>query len=210
MKLYDMKLAPNPRRVRMFLAEKGIDVPCIETDVVKGDNLKPAFLAVNPRGLIPTLQLDDGTVIDESVAICRYFEAVQPEPNLMGRTPVELGLIESWQRRIELDGMMAVAWMFRNSVPQFATRPYPGNKPGAAQMPELIERGRALLMDFYAMMDAHMADRAHVVCDRFTIADITLLVTLDFAKWVKMRPGPDHPNLLRWHESAQQRPSAAA
>ena len=209
MKLYDMKMAPNPRRVRMFLAEKGIDVPMVETDVVKGDNLKADFLAVNPRGLVPTLQLDDGTVIDESVAICRYFEAVQPEPNLLGRTPVELGLIESWQRRIELDGMTAVGWVFRNSVPQFSTRAFPGSKPSSAQMPELVERGRVLLMDFYAMMDRHLDGRSHVICERFTIADITLLITLDFAKWVKLRPDAAHPNLLRWYAAVKERPSAA-
>lgn len=117
MRLYDMTLAPNPRRVRIFLAEKGIEVPRVEIDIQKGENLEPDYLAINPRGVVPTLVLDDGTILDESIAICRYFEALQPEPNLFGRDPLEIARVEAWQRRIEFEGLFNIAAAFRNSRP---------------------------------------------------------------------------------------------
>jgi glutathione S-transferase len=210
MKLYDMTQAPNPRRVRIFLAEKGIDVPKVEVDIPSGANRAPAYLAVNPRGTVPALELDDGSVIDESIAICRYFELLQPEPNLMGRDARDAATIESWQRRIEFDGMFAVASIFRNTAPHFATRAQPGSAPDLPQIPALAERGQALLPGFFAMLDGRLANTEFIAGDRFTIADITALVTVDFARWVKARIPSEHAHTQRWYAAVSARPSARA
>jgi glutathione S-transferase len=210
MKLYDMTQAPNPRRVRIFLAEKGIEVPKVEIDIPSGANRSPEYLAINPRGTIPTLQLDDGTIIDESIAICRYFELLQPEPNLMGRTPLEAARIESWQRRIEFDGMFAVASVFRNTAPHFATRAQPGSAPDLPQIPAMAERGRALLPGFFAMLEARLGASEFLGGDRFSIADITALVTVDFARWIKARLPEENVHTRRWYEAVSARPSAKA
>ena len=199
MKLYDMKMAPNPRRVRIFLAEKGIEVPMEEVDIASGANLSPAYRAINPRGVVPTLVLGNGHVIDESIAICRYFEALDPEPNLMGRDAEEQARIESWQRRIEFDGLISVASVFRNVAPHMAGRAMPGSAPGMAQIPELAERGRVMTAHFLAMLNDRLGEAAFVAGDRYTIADITAFVTIDFAKWVKIRVPDDHANTKRWY-----------
>ena len=210
MKLYDMVQAPNPRRVRIFLAEKGIAIERVEVDIPSGANRAPEYLAINPRGTVPALQLDDGTVIDESVAICRYFELLHPEPNLMGADAREAATIESWQRRIEFDGMFAVASIFRNTAPRFATRAQPGNAPDLPQIPELAERGRALVPGFFAMLDRQLKQNAYVAGDRYTIADISALVTIDFAKWVRIHMPEEHAAIHRWYAEVSARPSAAA
>ena len=142
MKLYDCQMAPNPRRVRVFLAEKGVDIPKTEVSIIKGENLKPEYLAVNPRGLLPTLELDDGNRIDETIAICRYIEETQPEPNLMGRDALEKAQIESWQRHMEFDGLNPTGEMFRNSFEGFKNRGLPGLENVQA-IPELAARGKA-------------------------------------------------------------------
>lgn len=210
MKLYDMVKAPNPRRVRIFLAEKGVAIEREEVDIPSGANLAPAFLAVNPRGVVPALVLDDGTVIDESVAICRYFEMTTPEPNLMGRDPVEAATIESWQRRCEFDGMFAVASVFRNESPMYASRAMPGTSPGLPQIAAMAERGRALTMHWFEQMNARLAESEWVAGDRFTVADITALVTIDFAKWVRLRIGDEQRHLARWYAACRERPSYGA
>lgn len=210
MKLYDMAKAPNPRRVRMFLAEKGIDIDRVELNIVTGDNLTPEFLAINPRGLLPTLVLDDGQVLDESIAICRYFEALQPEPNLFGTTALEMAMIEQWQRRIELTGMMAVGMVFRNSAPHFANHVVAGDVPAIAQLPALVEQGTLLAQHFFRRLNDHLAHQPYVAGDRFTLADITGFITLDFSKWVKLFPGEDMPHLFAWYSRIKERPSARA
>ena len=210
MKLYSMKQAPNPRRARMFLAEKGIDVPMVEVDIVAGDNFKPDYLAINPRGVVPTLVLDDGTVIDESIAICRYFEELHPEPNLMGRDAKEKAQIESWQRHMEFDGLFSIALVFRNVIPRFAGRAQPGTIGRSAQLPHLVERGTLMTKRFMASLEQRLADHDFIAGDRFTIADITGFCALEMAKWVKLFPGEDHPNILRWHGQIAQRSSTQA
>lgn len=210
MKLYDMKLAPNPRRVRIFLAEKGIYVERVDLNIGAGENLSPEFLAINPRGLLPTLVLDDGTVLDESIAICRYFEEVYPEPNLMGRTALEKAMIESWQRRIEFDGLLSVATAFRNAAPHFANRSMPGAHPPLPQVPAMVERGMILSQGFFDALNDRLGNSAYVAGDRFTIADITALTTIDFAKWIKLTIGEQHPHLRRWYADVSARPSATA
>jgi glutathione S-transferase len=209
MKLYDMRVAPNPRRVRVFLAEKGIEVPRVEINIRAGENLKPEFLAINPRGVLPTLQLEDGTVIDESTAICRYFEELRPDPPLMGRTALEKAMIESWTRRIEFDAGQPVMDAFRNSYPPYAERAVPGRE-GMKAIPELVERGRARLADFYPAIDRRLAESEYVAGPAFSIADITLMCIADFARAVKL-PTPDGlENFARWHAQVSARPSAGA
>lgn len=210
MKLYEMTQAPNPRRVRIFLAEKGIEVERVEVDIPSGANRAPEFLCINPRGVLPTLLLDDGSIIDESVAICRYFEVMQPEPNLMGRDARDAATIECWQRRIEFDGMFSVASIFRNTAPRFAARAQPGSTPDLPQIPALAERGKALLPGFFAMLNDQLGDNEFIAGDRYTIADISALVTIDFARWVKFGVPEEHSNTLRWHASVSARPSASA
>jgi len=209
MKLYDMRVAPNPRRVRVFLAEKGIEVPRVEVNIRAGENLQPEFLAVNPRGVLPTLQLEDGTIIDESTAICRYFEALRPDPPLMGRTALEKAMIECWNRRIEFDAGQPVIDAFRNSYPPYAERAVPG-KSGFKAIPELVERGKARLAEFYPAIDRRLADSEHVAGPAYSIADITLLCIVDFARAVKL-PSPEGlEHLARWHAQVSARPSAVA
>jgi len=210
MRLYDMKAAPNPRRVRFFLAEKGLEIPREEVDIPSGANLAPQFLAINPRGVLPTLVLDDGTVIDESVAICRYVEGIRPEPNLMGCDPLEQAIIEMWQRRMEFDGMMGIAMAFRNAAPAFARRASPGTLPPAAQVPELVERGLAQARHWLERLEARLAESPYVAGPRFTIADITAFVSIDFAKWVGLRLGEDSRATRAWYEGVKARPGASA
>jgi glutathione S-transferase len=212
--LYDMIKAPNPRRVRMFVAEKSSEIFAQlerrEIDIPGGANLTPQFLAINPRGVVPTLVLDDGTVIDESIAICRYFEEIYPEPNLMGSTPVEKALIESAQRQMELEGLYAIAAVFRNSAPQFADRALPGTSPSFAQSIDYVERGTAQTQHYFAALNQRLKDRSFIAGDRFTIADITAFIAVGFARWVKLGPAPDHENTHRWLAQVKQRPSALA
>ena len=210
MLLYDMGLAPNPRRVRIFLAEKGITVEKVELDIPTGGNLSPEFLAINPRGVVPTLVLDDDTMIDESMAICRYFEALQPSPPLFGTTPIEQATIESWQRQCEFDGLFAIAGIFRNRSPHYEMRAMPGTNPPLAQSAELAERGTVLIAHFLERLEARLAASPFVGGDSYSVADITAMVTLDFARWVKVRVPESHAATLAWYAGVSGRPSAKA
>jgi glutathione S-transferase len=209
MKLYEFKAAPNPRRVRIFLAEKGIEVPTIQIDLQNREQHTPEFLARNAMGGVPCLELDDGSHISESIAICRYFEELQPEPRLMGGTPEEAGRIEMWNRRMELNGFTAAGEAFRNAVPAFVDRALPGTEP-VAQIAELAERGRERLPRFYANLDEILANSAYIAGDSYSIADITALVAIDFAGWVKIAPDPALANLADWYGRVSSRPSATA
>lgn len=211
MKLYDSTLAPNPRRTRVFLAEKGVEVERVDFNIPKGDNLDPEFLRVNPRGLLPTLVLDDGTVLDESVAICRYFEESVPEPNLMGTDAKSKALIEARQRHMEFDGLQGAAEAFRNSYPGFAKRGLGGNVGEVQAIPELAERGKATVERFFETLDAYLADNAYAAGDTYSIADITAMCAVDFATTAARIPFPeDKPNLKRWYDEVSARPSAQA
>lgn len=211
MKLYDSKLAPNPRRVRIFMAEKGISCETEDLNIVKGENLSDEFLAINPRGLLPTLVLDDGTVLDETVAICRYFEETHPNPPLLGTDPVGKALVEARQRHMEFDGLLGAAEAFRNSFPGFASRGLGGNVGDVPAIPELAERGKATLQRFYKTLDEYLANSRYVAGDDFTIADITALCAVDFAAGAARVPVPDEcTNLKRWHDEVSARSSAQA
>ena len=207
MKLYDYRTAPSPRRVTMFLAEKGIEVPKVQVDLRAGEQFSPEFRAVNPDCTVPVLELDDGTRITDAIAICRYFEEIHPEPRLMGGSAKERAVIEMQQRQMERDGFYAVMEAFRNSTPAFKTRAIPG-ADDYPQIPALAERGRARIARFMEHLDARLAESAFVAGDAFTIADITAHLSVDFAKWVKIAIPETCAALKRWHEGVSQRPSA--
>lgn len=211
MKLYDCRLAPNPRRVRIFMAEKGVACEKIEINVVKGENLHEDYLAVNPRGLVPTLVLDDGTAIDESPAICRYLEETHPTPPLMGTDPVSKARIAARERHMEFDGMWAAAEVFRNTYPGFAKRGVPGFGGNMEAIPALAQRGAVRLQTFYDRLDAALGACEFVAGDAFSIADITALCAVDFIVSAARTPIPDGcGNIRRWHEAVSARPSASA
>ena len=211
MKLYDNTHAPNPRRVRIFMAEKGVTCENVQIDIVKGENLSDEFLAVNPRGMLPTLVLDDGTVLDETVAICRYIEESHPEPPLMGTTPVSKAQIEARQRHMEWDGLLGAMDAFRNAFPGFSTRGLGGNVGDVNAIPDLVDRGKASLLRFYANLDKHLGGASFVAGDDFTIADITALCVVDFASTAARCPVPDDcANVSRWYGEVSARPSAKA
>jgi glutathione S-transferase len=202
MKLYDSKMAPNPRRVRIFLAEKGIQVPDDQVDLAKAQNRSPEFLKINPMGGVPVLQMDDGTNLAESVAICRYFEETHPEPRLMGIDARDKAVVEMWQRRMELNLFSTVTGCFRNTSEFFKGR--------IPQVPEYGEVCRQAAEKAFGMVDGFLADRKFIAGERYTIADITALVAVDFAKLIKLRVSPEQKNLARWHEAVSSRPSAKA
>jgi len=208
-KLYDCTIAPSPRRVRIFLAEKGVKIDTVQVDLMTGENLKPEFLKINPRGIVPVLQLDDGTCIDETFSICRYIEELHPDPPLMGTDAKSRALIDSRVRHMEWDGFLRGAEAFRNSVKGFADRGIPG-QTGVPAIPELAERGRAGLHRFMDRLEVMLGQGEYLAGDSFTIVDITALCVVDFAGWVKIAPTDSHPNVQRWYRSVSSRPSAKA
>lgn len=205
MKLYTYPGAPNPRRVHIYLAEKGLTVPFERVDIMTRANRTPEFLAsVNPLGGLPVLALDDGTHIAESVAICRYFEALHPEPSLFGRTPAEIGRIDMWNRRIEMTFMQPVglAWVHGSPLTKAVVK---------HQIAEMADQARALARSALAFLDGELAQRPFVAGDAYTMADILALTTFDFAGQLnQLHPEPEQKNLLRWHAEVSARPSAKA
>ncbi|MDA0653134.1 MAG: glutathione S-transferase [Proteobacteria bacterium] len=210
MKLYDWGAAPNPRRVRIYLAEKGIEVPTEDVGVPNSGDLRPEFLSAHPHRRVPMLELDDGACIGEAMAICRYFEALHPDPPLMGRTPKEMALIDMWERIAEFEGLQAVSENFRNSRRTFTDRAIAGYANALPQIPAPIERGALRTRIFFEKIDAQLADNQFVAGDNYSTADITTLCTIDFARFCKL-PVPDECKiLLRWYEVVSARPSARA
>lgn len=203
MKLHEAATAPNCRRVRIFLAEKGIEVPVVPVDLVSAENRNEPFLSKNPLGGVPILELDDGSFLAESVAICRYFEALKPEPALMGGgDPRQAANIEMWQRRMELEVALPIMQVFRNTHPFFAGR--------IEQIPDYGEAQRRHATKRLAWLDEELADREFVAGDSFTIADITALIGIDFGRVTGFKVTEETPNLLRWHQAVSARPSAKA
>lgn len=209
MKLYDFKAAPNPRRVSMFIAEKGLDIPRVEVNLGAKEQLREDYAKVNFFQQIPALELDDGTVLTESVAICLYLERLHPDPCLMGSTPLEEAQILMWDRRMELTGQMAVADAFRNSNPFFAGRAISG-PDDFEQIPALAERGRVRAERFLERLDGFLADRPYIAGEKFSLADITGFVAVDFARIIKLKPPAELVNLTRWYQEIGSRPSAVA
>ena len=209
MKLYDCQRAPNPRRIRIFLAEKGVEIERVELNLTEGDNLKPDFLAINPRGLVPTLILDDGTALDEVVAISRWIEETYPDPPLMGTNARDKAFIESRNRHVEIDGFISAAEIFRNSHPAFVDRGLPGVS-AVPVIPQLVDRGRAGIARFFERLNSYLGQHQFVAGDQFSIADITALCVVDFARLVDEKVPPHHVNTHRWYEAVSKRPSASA
>ena len=203
MKLYDLKTGTNTRRVRIFLAEKGVKLPTVEVDMMKGENKSPDYLSKNPMGTMPLLELDDGTQLAESVAICRYIEELHPERPLFGTTPIERALVEMWNRRMELNLFAVAARAFQHTNELFKAR--------IKQFPEYGETQRETVKQQLQWLDAQIGNKPFIAGDRFTIADITALVAVDFAAQAAgVSADPALKNLARWHQSVSSRPSANA
>ena len=202
MKLYGSAVAPNPRRVRIFLAEKGIEVPAVDIDIVKSENRQPDFLAMNPLGGVPILELDDGVIIAESTAICRYFEETKPEPPLMGVDARDRAIVEMWLRRVEFEVTFPILQAFRNTHDFFKGR--------ITQVPEWGAACKKHAIRQLGWLDGELTDRPFVAGDRYTIADIALLVGIDFGRVSEIRIDPEHKNLTRWYGEVSSRPSAKA
>ncbi len=203
MKLLDGGRAPNPRRVRIFLAEKGVEIALSPVDMSRDEHKGPAVTALNPLQRLPVLVLDDGTAIAESVAICRYIEELHPEPPLFGTGARERALVEMWQRRLEFGLLGAIAAVFRHSHPAMASWEVP-------QVLAWAEANRPKVLDFLALLDRHLADHAFAAGDDFSIADITGLVALDFLKPARIAVPEDLAHVRRWHAALAARPSAGA
>jgi glutathione S-transferase len=203
MKLYDSARAPNPRRVRIFLAEKGLSVPSEQVDLGKLEQKTEGFSSLNPLQQTPVLLLDDGTVLSESVAICRYFEELKPEPALFGETMLARALVEMWQRRIELQFFLQVLLAFRHSHPAMAEMQKP-------QIPALAEVSKARALEFLHYLDGELAGRPFIAGASFSIVDITALVGVDFMKPAKIDMPADLGNVKAWHARVAARPSAVA
>jgi len=203
MKLYDGGRAPNPRRTRIFLAEKGIKLPLEPIDLGAMQHRSAAYAAVNPIQRVPALELGDGTVITESIAICRYFEEIQPDPPLFGRGALEVARVEMWNRRLELHFLFPVSHVFRNSHPAMKEMEVP-------QVPAWAEANKPRVLEFIVLLDRELVGRPFVAGDKFTVADITGLVAVDFMKPAKLAVPDELKNLKRWHAEVSARPSAAA
>lgn len=211
MKLYDFALAPNPRRVRMFLAEKSVTIPLVEINTREREQFTESFMAINPQCTVPVLELDDGTCIAESVAICRYIEEMHPRPPLMGTDAKDKAIVEMWNRRVEFNGYMAASEAVRNALPMFEDRGISGVPGGVPQIPALVDRGKQTLGRFFGLLDRQLADNQFIAGRAFTIADITAFVTIEFAKRIDVEiPDRGADNVLRWHTEIAGRPSAAA
>ncbi len=204
--LYDCATAPSPRRARILLAEKGVAHDTVQVDLRSGEHLGAAYRAVNPQCTVPALRTDDGLLLTDNAAITAWLEARFPQPPLLGSTPQEKAAIASWNWRMEFDGLLAVAEALRNSAPAMANRALPG-PIDYAQIPALAQRGLARTQQFFGMLDERLAGREFIAADHFSIADITAVVTVDFARVVKIRPDERHPHLQRWRAAMSQRPS---
>ncbi len=204
--LYDCATAPSPRRARIFLAEKGVAHQTVQVNLKNSEQLSSAYQAINPQCTVPALRTEEGAMLADNAAITAYLEARYPEPPLLGTTPNEKAQIASWNWRAEFEGLMAVAEALRNSSPAMANRALPGQMD-YAQIPELAQRGLARLAQFFVMLNEHLANRNFIATDCFSVADITAVVAVDFARIVKIKPGEEHPHLQRWRAAMAQRPS---
>jgi glutathione S-transferase len=203
LKLYNSNSAPNPRRVRIFLAEKGLSIPRVEVDLAKLEHKTAEFSALNPFQTIPVLEFDDGTMISESIAICRYVEELYPEPNLFGATPLERATVEMWQRRVELHLMLPIAQVMRHSHPHMAKMEDP-------QVPDWAAVNRPRALRNMRIFDGVLGGRPFIAGDRFTVADITGLVALDFTRPARIAIPAELVHLNRWRNELTARPSATA
>ena len=206
--LYDCATAPSPRRARILLAEKGIAHDTVPVDLRSGEQLGEAYRRINPQCTVPALRTDEGLLLTDNAAITAYVEARYPQPPLLGATPAEKAEIASWNWRMEFEGLLAVAEALRNSAPAMAHRALPG-AVDYPQIPALAERGLARVAQFFTLLNERLAGRDFIATDRFSVADITAAVAVDFARVVKQKPGEQHQHLLRWRAAMAGRPSMA-
>lgn len=204
--LYDCATAPSPRRTRILLAEKAVPHETVQVDLRSGEQLGETYRAINPQCTVPALRVDDGLVLTDNAAITAYLEARFPQPPLLGITPAEKAEIASWNWRVEFEGLMAVAEALRNGSPAMKQRALPGPN-NYEQIPQLAERGVQRLQHFLRTLDDRLSQREYLASPRFSVADITAVVAVDFARVVKVKPGDEHPHLLRWRAAMAQRPS---
>lgn len=203
MKFYDGGRAPNPRRVKVFLAEKGLTVPVEQVDLGKMAHKSPGYTAINPLQRVPALELDDGTIITESIAICRYFEVLNPEPPLFGTGAKDSALVEMWQRRVELHLLGPVSQVFRHSHPAMKEMEVP-------QVPAWAESNKPRVAEFLTLLDSELKDRRYIAGERYSVADITGLISIDFMKPAKLAVPVTLGHLNRWYAEVSARPSAQA
>lgn len=204
---YDCATAPSPRRARIFIAEKGLEIPTVQVDLRNGEQMGDDFRAINPRCTVPALKLSDGTVLGDNASIARYLEEIRPEPPLMGRDPVEKAVIAEWNAIAESDGLLAMAELIRNSLPGMKGRALTGPR-NYEQIPELAERGKERVGHFFELLNTRLSDHAYLGGDHFSVADITAYVVVEFAAWVKLAPAGNQTALIEWQTAIAQRPSA--
>lgn len=210
MKFYDCSTAPSPRRARMVIVEKGLDIETQDISIAKGEQMGDAFRAINPRATVPVLVTDEGTVLTENIAIAAYLDAAYPETPLMGRGAEEIGMVAMWNAIAEQQGLMAVAEALRNGNPAMKGRALTGTV-NFDQIPELAARGVQRAGLFLNTLEARLSESKFLAGDAFSFADITAFVVVDFMRVIKMRPSPeDHPATLAWFEAIKTRPSAQA
>ncbi|MGA8005467.1 MAG: glutathione S-transferase [Burkholderiales bacterium] len=207
--LYDCATAPSPRRARILLAEKGVPHESVQVDLRNGEQLGEAYRRINPQCTVPALRTEEGSLLTDNAAITAYLEARYPEPPLLGTTPQEKAEIASWNWRIEFEGLLAIAEAMRNSAPAMANRALPG-PVDYPQIPELARRGLARVEQFFVALNERLAGRDYVAADRLSVADITAVVAVDFARVVKVKPGEQHPHLQRWRAALAERPSMSS
>ena len=209
MKFYDCKTAPSPRRVRIFAAEKGMQLDTVQVDLANGEQFGAEFRQINPDCVVPVLELDDGTRLTEVVAICQYLEGLQAKPALFGMSLAERALVTMWNVKIDQQGFIAAQEAFRNRAKGLRQHAITGPKE-FAQIPELAERGRERMNLFFERLDGQLADNAFVAGENYSIADISAMVVIDFVAWIKISIPEDATNLARWYASVSNRPSASA
>jgi len=206
--LYDCSSAPSPRRARILLAEKGIRHETVQVDLRNGEQLGEAYRKINPQCTVPALRTEEGVILADNAAITAWAEARYPDPPLLGTTPLEKAEIASWNWRVEFEGLLAIAESMRNTSPALANRALPG-PANYVQIPELGRRGLERLQRFMVVLNERLNGRDYIAGDRFSVADITAVVAVDFARIVKVKPGEQHPHLLRWRAKVGERPATA-
>ena len=203
---YDCATAPSPRRARILLAEKGVPHAAVQIDLRQGEQLSDAYRAINPQCTVPALRTPEGAVLTDNAAITAWVEATYPQPPLLGVTPADKADIASWNWRVEFEGLMAIAEALRNSAPAMVNRALPG-PVDYAQIPALAERGLKRVQQFFDMLDLHLAEREFIAAGQLSVADITAVVAVDFARVVRIKPGEQHANLRRWRDALAERPA---
>jgi glutathione S-transferase len=206
--LYDCSTAPSPRRARILLAEKAIRHETVQVDLRNGEQLGEAYRKINPQCTVPALRTEEGAILSDNAAITAWAEAQYPNPPLLGTTPLEKAEIASWNWRVEFEGLLAIAEAMRNTSPALANRALPG-PADYAQIPELGRRGLERLQRFLVVLNERLDGRDYIAGGRFSVADITAVVAVDFARIVKVKPGEQHPHLLRWRAKVGERRATA-